>query len=126
MPVREVEELRALPDGELAEQLEEVHQALFNLRFQAATRQLADVAQVSQARRRLARVKTLMREREILAEADREAADTAIASEDEPEDEVSAEDEPEAETQAQAEVETEVETETETETETEDKPEGGE
>lgn len=118
MSVREVEELRALPDGELAEQLEEVHQALFNLRFQAATRQLADVAQVSQARRRLARVKTLMREREILGEADREAAeaaaDTATEAEDEAEDEASTEDEPEPQT------------ETETEDKTEDKPEGGE
>ena len=52
-------ELRARTDGELAGELEEAHQALFNLRFQAATRQLADVSQVGAARRRIARIKTL-------------------------------------------------------------------
>ncbi len=66
----EAVELRARTDEELTGQLEEAHQALFNLRFQASTRQLADVKQVSQARRQVARIKTLMRERAILAEAD--------------------------------------------------------
>ncbi len=63
-------ELRARDDGELSHDLEEAHQALFNLRFQAATRQLADVSRVSRARRKVARVKTLMRERAILVEVD--------------------------------------------------------
>jgi large subunit ribosomal protein L29 len=63
-------ELRARTDEELQGELEEAHQALFNLRFQASTRQLADVAQVSAARRRIARIKTLLRERDILATAD--------------------------------------------------------
>jgi large subunit ribosomal protein L29 len=67
-------ELRARTDEELQGELESAHQALFNLRFQAATRQLADVKQVSRARRQVARIKTLMRERSILAEVD---ADTA-------------------------------------------------
>ncbi len=63
-------ELRARTDEELAGELEEAHQALFNLRFQAATRQLADVSQVGAARRRIARIKTLLNERAILAAAD--------------------------------------------------------
>lgn len=63
-------ELRARTDEELLGELEEAHQALFNLRFQASTRQLADVSQVSAARRRIARIKTLVRERDILAVAD--------------------------------------------------------
>lgn len=63
-------ELRARTDEELQGELEEAHHALFNLRFQAATRQLADVAQVKAARRRIARIKTLLKEREILAAAD--------------------------------------------------------
>jgi large subunit ribosomal protein L29 len=67
-------ELRALTDAQLQAQLNETHQALFNLRFQAATRQLADVAEVRQARRRIARIKTLLRERELLAEIDAAAA----------------------------------------------------
>jgi large subunit ribosomal protein L29 len=54
----------------LTGELEEAHQALFNLRFQAATRQLADVSQVRAARRRIARIKTLLNERAILAAAD--------------------------------------------------------
>jgi large subunit ribosomal protein L29 len=63
-------ELRARTDDELQGELEEAHQALFNLRFQAATRQLADVSQVRTARRRIARIKTLLHERAILAAAD--------------------------------------------------------
>lgn len=65
-------ELRARTDEELQGELEEAHQALFNLRFQAATRQLADVSQVKAARRRVARIKTLLNERAILAAADAE------------------------------------------------------
>lgn len=67
---RDTAELRARTDEDLARELDESHQALFNLRFQAATGQLADVAQVRNARRRIARIKTLLREREILAIAD--------------------------------------------------------
>jgi large subunit ribosomal protein L29 len=65
-------ELRARTDEELQGELEEAHQALFNLRFQAATRQLADVSQVKAARRKIARIKTLLSERAILAAADAE------------------------------------------------------
>ena len=70
MPAPETVELRALDDDELSHDLEEAHQALFNLRFQASTRQLADVSQVGNAKRRIARIRTLVREREILAEVD--------------------------------------------------------
>ena len=78
---RETTDLRNLNDEELTRELESAHQALFNLRFQSATRQLADVSQVSKARRRIARVKTLINERAILAEADRAAASTVTAGE---------------------------------------------
>jgi len=74
MPATETRELRARTDEQLKATLEEAHQALFNLRFQASTRQLADVSQVGKARRRVAMLKTLVREREILAEADAAAA----------------------------------------------------
>lgn len=70
MASNQAAELRARTDEELQGELEEAHQALFNLRFQASTRQLADVSQVSAARRRIARIKTLLRERDILATAD--------------------------------------------------------
>ena len=67
MTAQETTNLRALPSDELQQELDESLRALFNLRFQAATRQLADVSQVRRARRRVARVRTLLREREILA-----------------------------------------------------------
>ncbi len=70
----DVRELRGRTDEQLRQALEDAHQALFNLRFQASTRQLADVSQVRGARRRVATLKTLLREREILAEADAAAA----------------------------------------------------
>ena len=74
MARRHTNELRAKVDEDLASDLEEAHQALFNLRFQAATGQLADVMQVRKTRRGIARLKTLLREREILAMADAAAA----------------------------------------------------
>ena len=70
MASEQATELRARTDEELEGELEEAHQALFNLRFQAATRQLANVAQVRNARRRIARIKSLLTERSILAAAD--------------------------------------------------------
>ena len=69
MSAQETRELRDRNDAQLGEDLESAHQSLFNLRFQAATRQLADVSQVRKARRRVARLKTLAHERAILAAA---------------------------------------------------------
>ena len=74
MAARETIDLRNLGEDDLARELDSAHQALFNLRFQSATRQLADVSQVRKAKRRVARVKTLLRERAILAEHDRLAS----------------------------------------------------
>lgn len=79
---RETADLRALDETRLKERLEEAHQALFNLRFQAATRQLANVAEISKARTRIARVRTLMREREILAAHDAAVAGTPRSGEE--------------------------------------------
>lgn len=62
--------LRSMADDQLKQELESAHQALFNLRFQAATRQLANNSEVAKARKRIARVRTLLKEREILAEID--------------------------------------------------------
>lgn len=67
MASTDVAELRTMPDEQLHSELDDSQRALFNLRFQAATRQLADVSQVRAARRRVARIKTLLRERELIA-----------------------------------------------------------
>lgn len=68
MTASETADLRARTDGELREDIEESRRRLFSLRFQTATRQLADVSQVSKTRRRISRIATLLREREILEE----------------------------------------------------------
>jgi large subunit ribosomal protein L29 len=64
----DVGELRELNDVELSEQHDELKQELFNLRFQLATGQLDNPMLLKQARRDIARVLTVQREREMAAE----------------------------------------------------------
>ena len=65
----EIDDIRALSDDELEDELEDTHRALMNLRFRAATMQLADMNEVGRAKRRIARIETVRRERELAAEA---------------------------------------------------------
>ena len=60
-------ELRELADDQLLDQLGESKQELFHLRFQIATGQLENSAQISQVKRDIARINTVLREREIAA-----------------------------------------------------------
>ncbi len=60
-----VDEFRALNPEELAKQLEETHQALFNLRFRLATRQLVNHRELRAVKKNIARLKTIIREREL-------------------------------------------------------------
>ena len=60
-----VEEIRALSPEELAKQLEAAHQELFNLRFRLATRQLVNHREIPRVKREIAKLKTIMREREL-------------------------------------------------------------
>ena len=98
MAAPETVELRELSDEDLLKDLEETHQALFNLRFQTVTRQLADVSQVGRARRRIARIKTLLTERDILAEVDALIA-AELAADD---DVLEADEQPEADDETEA------------------------
>ncbi len=59
------QELRALADEELEGQLREAKQELFNLRFQSATGQLDNNRRLNMVRRDIARIYTVMREREL-------------------------------------------------------------
>ena len=61
-------ELHGLSQEELSQRLDELYQEMFNLRFQMATRQLADTSRVRQVRRDIARVKTALRELELKEE----------------------------------------------------------
>jgi large subunit ribosomal protein L29 len=60
-------ELRELSDDELLSRLSEAKQDVFTLRFQLATGQAEDTSRLGQAKREVARIKTLLREREIAA-----------------------------------------------------------
>ena len=60
-----VEEIRALSADELAKQLEAAHQELFDLRFRLATKQLVNHRQIRVAKKKIAQLKTLMKEREL-------------------------------------------------------------
>lgn len=60
------DEIRALSDQELAKQLEEARRELFNLRFRLATRQLVNHREISRVRRNIARMMTIIRERQLI------------------------------------------------------------
>ena len=60
-----VKEFRAQTIEELKKQLEDTHQELFNLRFRLATKQLANHREVRRVKRKIARLKTLVTEKEL-------------------------------------------------------------
>lgn len=62
-----VKEIRDLSDGELGQKLESLKEELFNLRFQLATGQLENPARIADVRKTIARVQTIIRERELKA-----------------------------------------------------------
>jgi len=61
-----VNELRDLTEDELMEKETELKQELFNLRFQKGTGQLGNTANIPKTKKNIARVKTILREKEIL------------------------------------------------------------
>jgi large subunit ribosomal protein L29 len=63
-----VKELKELSDAELKEKLSGFKEELFNLRFQLATRQLDNPMRIREVKKSIARVKTVLRERELAAE----------------------------------------------------------
>ena len=67
-------ELRELPDDELVARIESAKEELFNLRFQLATGQLDSHTRIKEVRHDVARIATVLREREIELELDTIAA----------------------------------------------------
>lgn len=63
-PVK-VKELRDMTDADLRKKLADTKDELFRLRFQSATGQLDNPMKIQEVRRRIARLKTVMREREL-------------------------------------------------------------
>jgi large subunit ribosomal protein L29 len=60
-----VEEIRALSSEELAKQEEAARKELFELRFRLATRQLVNHRQIREVKKTIARLSTIIREREL-------------------------------------------------------------
>lgn len=58
-------EIRELTSQELTQKLDNLKSELFNLRFQLATGQLENPMRIRQVRKDIARVKTIIREREL-------------------------------------------------------------
>ncbi|HEX2039503.1 MAG TPA: 50S ribosomal protein L29 [Acidimicrobiales bacterium] len=74
MANRRAQELRETDDVELRTLLAEAKQELFNLRFQNVTGRLDNTSRLGDVRKDIARINTLLREREIAAaEAAQEA-----------------------------------------------------
>ena len=63
-----IDRVRALNSKELGKQLGEARQELFNLRFRHATKQLANYSELRKVKKKIARIKTVIRERELTGE----------------------------------------------------------
>lgn len=66
MKAKEIHEMR---NEELVTKMQELKQELFNLRFSHATGRLNNPMQIVNCKRDIARIKTVMRERELKAKA---------------------------------------------------------
>jgi len=60
-----VDEIRGLSSTELAKRLEEARHELFNLRFRLATRQLVNHREIPRVQKKIAQLKTIIREKEL-------------------------------------------------------------
>lgn len=70
-------EIRQMSDEEILDAIEDQKEALFNLRFQQASGQLEDTNMLKRTRRDIARLYTVLRERQLAAEQISEEVDHA-------------------------------------------------
>ena len=61
----DLNKIREMTDAELSAELEKMQKELFNLRFQHVTGQLENPVQMREVKRNIARVKTIIREKEL-------------------------------------------------------------
>jgi large subunit ribosomal protein L29 len=61
-------DIRKLSDEQILNAIEDAKEAMFNLRFQAASGQLEDVNALKRSRRDIARMKTILHERHLAAQ----------------------------------------------------------
>lgn len=64
-------EVRGMSSDEIKRKLDDTYQEMFNLRFQLATGQLKNVNRLSEVRHDIARMKTVLRERQLAEEGSR-------------------------------------------------------
>jgi large subunit ribosomal protein L29 len=67
MAERTAEEIRRFDDPTLDREINEAYRALFTLRFQHASRQLQNYRELRKVKRRIARLRTIRRERQLAA-----------------------------------------------------------
>ena len=79
---KEADKLRDVAEDELETKLAEAKEELFNLRFQLVTGQLDNPMRIKQVRKHVARILTLMRERELEALEDLETQGATAAAEE--------------------------------------------
>lgn len=65
MNVVKIREWREMETEELQRRLDEAYRELFNLRFRAATKQLEDTSRIRIVKRDIARIKTILRQRQL-------------------------------------------------------------
>jgi len=58
-------EFRTMTNAEMANRLDDSYQEIFNLRFQRASGKLTNTARMGLVRKEIARIKTILREREL-------------------------------------------------------------
>lgn len=63
----QLDKLRQMTNTELADRLKDRKEELFNLRFRMATGNLEDVSSIREVRKEIARIHTVVRERELKA-----------------------------------------------------------
>ena len=63
-----LEELKSLTVADLQSQLVDAKKELFNLRFQNATNQLDNTARIKEVRKNIARIQTIITEKEKVAQ----------------------------------------------------------
>jgi large subunit ribosomal protein L29 len=67
------DEIRGLADEEIQAQIDETREELMNLRFQQSTGELLDTSRLREIKRLIARLETILRERELEAKVEGES-----------------------------------------------------
>ena len=62
----EIDDIRLMNDEDISDEFESTQKELMNLRFRSATMQLVNVNEIRLAKKKIARIKTVTREREIV------------------------------------------------------------